>query len=522
MFSQFLLFSQTDCDNLNFEEGNLQSWTKGGNVQLVNRQQVDYYGNFPLALSGGFSVMLGNKQTPVITSPYLSSIKRTITINESNKNLIYGYAIVLLGYPHTSEEASFVKLDIRNQMGQLVPCTEYSVFAQSEVGNGFYKSIRDDEQNISGQCCFSIYYQPWKMNAIDLSPYIGQTLTISITSDWCVFDVDWGYAYVDFYCYDDIFVQYLDCNTNSFRIETAEGFNDYNWSGPEILTGQGTNSITTNQDGTYLLAVSNSDNNCPDVQLSYDFYQQNSPPNFLTQFDYLKPACENETVYFSNSSSSFPEIINYTWDFGDGTESFEFSPSHLYLNNGVYNVTLIVENEVACFDTLVKPVVIDSIVKLSIGLDLVHCDDEWLTIQIVNTGELTNFQWSTGENGVSIQTQESGEFFVIAKDGCAVSDTINVTEDPAFFGRIPNVFTPNSDAINNFYFIESQDVVMFKLEIVNRWGELVYATDNPEFQWNGNMSELPLKDGVYFYKLIYQLNCQDSPRNKNGFVTIVK
>jgi hypothetical protein len=52
MLFAFNIFSQTDCGNLDFENGNSQNWSKNGNVQLTSRQQVDYYGGFPLALSG--------------------------------------------------------------------------------------------------------------------------------------------------------------------------------------------------------------------------------------------------------------------------------------------------------------------------------------------------------------------------------------------------------------------------------------------------------------------------------------
>lgn len=518
----FNILSQTDCGNLDFENGNEQNWTKNGNVQLTNRQQVDYYGGFPLALSGDYAIKLGDKFSPVYTAPELSRISRTISVNQENKNLVYGYAIVLLGYPHTTEEASYVKLLITNAEGDTVPCTEYTVFAQSEVGNGFLESVNEPESNINNQCCYPIFYQPWKMSAIDLSPYIGQNLTITVTSDWCVFNVDWGYAYVDFFCYDDLFTKYYDCNTSSFFINAIEGFSDYLWSGPQILSGQGTSSISTSQDGTYNLTLSNPNPSCPDVNLIYDFSSQNSPKSVHSAFTFKNPICENELVNFTNLSTAIPPILNYFWDFGDGTQSTDVSPSHIYPSIGSYDVTLIIENQVSCFDTLIKQIKIDSILLLDIGTDLVHCDDEWLTIKINNPGTSNSFLWSTGETGKSIVTQNSGFYFVNSLDVCASSDTIRITEDPAFFGKIPNVFTPNFDVINNFYFIESQDVVKFNLEIVNRWGELVYATNNPEFQWDGNSKELPLKDGVYFYKLLYQLSCQDSPRNKNGFVTIVR
>jgi gliding motility-associated-like protein len=522
VFALFNLIAQEDCGNLDFEKGNLQNWTKSGDASIVNRQQEDYYGNFPLASSGNYAVQLGNKYNPVQYEPYYSKISRTITVNNDNKNLIYGYAIVLLGYPHIEEEASYVKLEITNSQDEVIPCTDYLVYAQSEIGNGFLKSTKNNESNYQGECCYPIYYQPWKMNAIDLSPFIGQTLTISISSDWCVFNVDWGYAYVDFYCSDAIFTPSYNCVSNQYFIETIEGFNSYSWTGSEILSGQGTNTISTNQDGSFSLVIPGPSEECPEVNLNYEFSKLNTPSPFETNFSYSNPTCENELVTFTNLSTAIIPIVNFTWDFGDGNLSNLVAPTHIYDSIGTYNVTLIVENNLSCFDTLVKPITIDSITPLNIGTDLVHCDDEWLQIKVNNPGEFSNFLWSTGETGQAIMTQDEGMYFVFSTDACANSDTIRVTEDPAFFGKIPNVFTPNSDNENPFYFIESEDVVMFDLEIMNRWGNRVFYSKDSNFQWNGNAGELPLEDGVYFYKLAYQLSCQQTPRFENGFITIVR
>lgn len=50
---------------------------------------------------------------------------------------------------------------------------------------------------------------------------------------------------------------------------------------------------------------------------------------------------ENTTVYFKDQSTSYPDtIVAWSWDFGDGTNSYENNPAHVYVQNGTYTVQL--------------------------------------------------------------------------------------------------------------------------------------------------------------------------------------
>jgi|GEM_PF-133068 len=68
--------------------------------------------------------------------------------------------------------------------------------------------------------------------------------------------------------------------------------------------------------------------------------------------------------------------------------------------------------------------------------------------------------------------------------------------------ELPNIFTPNSDNVNDLYvpvknrYIQSVDFVLY-----NRWGEVVYENTNPALGWDGKSKQMkqPVPDGVYFY-----------------------
>lgn len=63
---------------------------------------------------------------------------------------------------------------------------------------------------------------------------------------------------------------------------------------------------------------------------------------------------------------------------------------------------------------------------------------------------------------------------------------------------LPNVFSPNGDAINDCYRIETKSEDEFLLLIYDRWGRLLFETRNANDCWDGNFAGRPVPEGVYF------------------------
>jgi len=65
---------------------------------------------------------------------------------------------------------------------------------------------------------------------------------------------------------------------------------------------------------------------------------------------------------------------------------------------------------------------------------------------------------------------------------------------------IPEGFSPNSDGINDFFIIKKPVSLRASLEIYNRWGGLVYKTEDYKNDWNGGViAETNVPAGTYFY-----------------------
>ncbi|MFK8104783.1 MAG: gliding motility-associated C-terminal domain-containing protein [Saprospiraceae bacterium] len=96
--------------------------------------------------------------------------------------------------------------------------------------------------------------------------------------------------------------------------------------------------------------------------------------------------------------------------------------------------------------------------------------------------------------------------------GCYAVTAIDTFDNESVFSNIvcvdncpiyelPNVFTPNGDNANDFFIpFPYRFVDKIELNIFNRWGELVFESENPDINWDGtNQTGDDLAEGVYFY-----------------------
>ncbi|MFN3874522.1 MAG: gliding motility-associated C-terminal domain-containing protein, partial [Flavobacteriales bacterium] len=88
---------------------------------------------------------------------------------------------------------------------------------------------------------------------------------------------------------------------------------------------------------------------------------------------------------------------------------------------------------------------------------------------------------------------------------------------------LPNIFTPNGDRINDrFIPFPYRGVKRIDLQVFNRWGQLVFSTDDPDILWNGRLNNEgdPCPDGVYFYTCLvtFARLAGDDPVQLKGYV----
>lgn len=150
-----------------------------------------------------------------------------------------------------------------------------------------------------------------------------------------------------------------------------------------------------------------------------------------------------------------------------------------------------------------------------------------------NSVGAVSYTWSFGPAGASSTQQDplytynsAGTYTVllIAADGiCSDSAfaTIQVEGEPGLM--VPNIFTPNNDGVNDFFYAQPKGIRTLEGTIYNRYGEIVYHWEGPEGGWDGRTipAGIPCSDGVYFY-VITAIDVNGETIEEKGTVQLVR
>jgi gliding motility-associated-like protein len=139
----------------------------------------------------------------------------------------------------------------------------------------------------------------------------------------------------------------------------------------------------------------------------------------------------------------------------------------------------------------------------------------------------SEFTWFPGNLiGASqmLSPSESSYFYVQANVGGCKSDldSVFISVNPNCDVEVPNVFTPNSDGINDYFkLISFEGIQQLECVIVNRWGNLVREFNTPDFKWDGkDKNGNTISDGTYFY-VIKAKTITGEDVDKSGFVQLI-
>lgn len=191
------------------------------------------------------------------------------------------------------------------------------------------------------------------------------------------------------------------------------------------------------------------------------------------------------------------------------------------IKEGSVNVPLIIPPN-AAFSTMSKPEeVVDPVVEFF---------NESIAAE--------TYEWHFGDGGVSNQKHPKyvydapGDYLVmlIAYNdplyGCADTTFRYIYVEPLFTFYVPNSFTPDGDGLNDEFrpMGENFDYETYNLKIFDRWGKLVWQTDNPERGWNGtNQGSLEnVREGTYVYVFTLKKFNNFEPKVITGSVNLYR
>lgn len=301
--------------------------------------------------------------------------------------------------------------------------------------------------------------------------------------------------------------------TNSSKT-SGSGNETYSWKFGDGSTFTGPNPPPhIYQDtGTYTITLTMDDPdacNAPDtvtktISFNRTFVKANyeGPPKI----------CVGTETLFNNLSQNG---ITYSWDFGDGKAGSDLaSPYHLFDSVGIFSVKLRAINPGTCngIDSMIQSIEVLPIPTA----DFVHDPIIPVTNDPVNftnrSIDATSFIWNFGDGTSSdLETprpkyyRRTGDYTVclqaINSVGCSDTFCRKVSADVYPLADVPNAFTPNGDGENDILYVRGSGIELLNFRIYNRWGELVFETDDQETGWDGSYKDKEQPVEAYAYVL---------------------
>jgi len=337
------------------------------------------------------------------------------------------------------------------------------------------------------------------------------------------------------------------CNGEAIlEVETIGGYGpfDFLWSTGATDT-LAVNVIETNDPGAAQITVTDVCGNEQTATITYTM-----PPELIIYGEQTdSPLCPGDATVLEAGISTGVGPFTYDWSSGgDGTtETVNFDASQI--------VTLTVTD--ACgiqdsFDVEVEYPVWDPItgndpevclgiqgdLNLTGGVGEADFAGNWVGQYEFYTWQYSNYDASgnpqdsafvlvndaldslatfIGPSGNFQAGQTQGDMDIYVIDQCGAEGTFNVSVI-ACDTEIPNVFSPNGDSMNDFFRIPGiEGFPNSKLEIYNRWGNVIYQSNDYGGGWDGRINNEPVADGTYYYILR-----RSDGENFHGALTITR
>lgn len=272
--------------------------------------------------------------------------------------------------------------------------------------------------------------------------------------------------------------------------------------------------------GSYTISLVVSSSHCSDTATQVVTITAPLPTaNFLGQGS----GCAPLTVSFTNTSL---QGSTYLWSFGDGGTSTADNPTYIYNVPGVYTVTLTAYGMGGVTNSFTK---VDSVVvhPRARAFFTLQPTEVAIPSQPVFTYNLSSnatlYAWDFGDGNSSsdlnpvhyYETAGVYDVQLIANNQYNCPDTFLIEELVTAKGageiQFPNAFTPSNSGpndgvydprsfTNDHFFPLYEGVEDYKLEIFDRWGELLFVTEDLKVGWDGYYRGQPAKQDVYVWK----------------------
>jgi len=311
------------------------------------------------------------------------------------------------------------------------------------------------------------------------------------------------------------------CEGDSIVLSSSPGYS-YLWS-----TGETTQSIVVQNNETISVQISDSLGCTSDSSEEILINVIPIPNQPFLNLNGDITICEGDTLILTTGESSF-----YLWSTGETSQSIcVTSPGSFSVQIGSSQQCMSPSSDEANVVISQNPVA-DFLINEDVNSSLNS------TIHFLNESfGAVSYQWNFGDGSNGSTTQNVSHSFPIGsenyvvmliatnEEGCtdSISKIINITEDLIFY--IPNSFSPNGDFWNDVFcpiFSSGYNPQRYNLNIFNRWGELIFESNNPIIGWDGTYNNIEVQEGTYTYLVVFNLLNSETVKKVSGDINLIR
>ena len=394
----------------------------------------------------------------------------------------------------------------------------------------------------------------WNTGASIFNPYFTPTITTNYSviitdSNGCMgYDTSLVNVTPNPTC--TLSVQSPICSDDSSLVQysgTATAAATTNWffDGANVLSGSGIDPhyLQWTNMGTYHITLSVTENACTSRTDTAEIIVYETPIISISAID--TSVCDSLPIDFISSPSG---MASYHWEFGDplgiGKDTANIqNPSYIYRMPGIFGVSLLITSSDGCSAYMYKSAMVEVFpsVQASFTMNPPLSYDREPNISFTDQSSTpTNWYWDFDDiiSGTSNNSNLKDPFHIYSQAGTyqprltvsnsyGCSDTAYSTliiyEPISFY--IPNAFTPDGDGRNDFFKAKGMnfDENSFHMYIYNRWGKLVFQTNDFDEAWDGNDQKTGIKapSEVYSYVIRFHDN-QGNKKEYTGSITLIR
>ncbi|HLP12600.1 MAG TPA: PKD domain-containing protein [Flavobacteriales bacterium] len=257
------------------------------------------------------------------------------------------------------------------------------------------------------------------------------------------------------------------------------------------------------------------------------------------------------TYTVDNTQGCTPVVVNFNnttnpaltgscfWDYGNGATSTNCADGYTFTTPGCYTISLTVTTVDGCIvDTsivnqiCVWPYPVADFSFGPIPADVFNTEIDFTNLTIggsTYTWDFAGLGASTAINPSFTFPPDNGGVYPVClttvnEYGCMDTACHDVVIGGEFLLYVPNAFTSDGDGVNDVFHPVLQGEVenTYELFIFNRWGTLIFYSNNKAIGWNGLHNDMMSKEDVYVWKIRVKSSLDGENKVFMGHVTLLK